>query len=184
MDSMNAKHKGSQMSFNYPIVAMAHYNQWQNNNLINAADQVSDEDRQRDLGAFFNSIEKTFNHILWGDKIWLSRFGDFSPPRTTSLEASLSEGGTWEEFKAERRALDQKMIEWTSKFDINTLPSEIKWFSKAINQEISRPTAILLPHLFNHQTHHRGQIHAMLTRLGQKPGATDLPFMPDVDTYL
>lgn len=184
MDSLDAKHKGSQMSLNYPIVAMAHYNQWQNNNLIDDADRVSDEDRQRDLGAFFTSIEKTFNHILWGDKIWLSRFGDFSPPRTTTLTDSLSEGGTWQEFKAERRALDQKTIEWATEFDMAKLPSEITWFSKAINQEISRPTAILVPHLFNHQTHHRGQIHAMLTRLGQKPSDTDIPFMPNVENLL
>lgn len=172
------------MSFHYPILAMAHYNQWQNNNLIHATSALSPQDRQRDLGAFFNSIEKTFNHVLWGDKIWLSRFGDFAPPRTTTLKGSLAEGGTWEEFKAERCALDQKIIEWAAQFDLDTLPQKIKWFSKAINKEISRPTAILLPHFFNHQTHHRGQIHAMLTRLGQKPGDTDLPFMPDIEAFL
>lgn len=169
------------MKLDYPLAEMAHYNQWQNQNLINAANQLTSEQRQRDLGAFFHSIEKTFSHILWGDKIWLSRFGDFHPPDAKNLKDSLHEGGPWEDFIAERAALDIKIINWTTDLKIEDLPKSLTWFSKAVDREVTQPISILLPHLFNHQTHHRGQIHAMLTRLGKVPAATDLPFMPPID---
>jgi uncharacterized damage-inducible protein DinB len=56
---------------------------------------------------------------------------------------------------------------------------DLTWFSGAMGKQMSKSKMLLVPHFFNHQTHHRGQIHAMLTAAGVKPGATDLAFMPD-----
>jgi uncharacterized damage-inducible protein DinB len=55
---------------------------------------------------------------------------------------------------------------------------DLGWFSGAMGREVTKPKALLVLHMFNHQTHHRGQIHAMLTTAGARPGDTDIPFMP------
>jgi uncharacterized damage-inducible protein DinB len=59
-----------------------------------------------------------------------------------------------------------------------SLAGELTWFSGAIKAEVRKPKWLLVTHMFNHQTHHRGQVHCMLTQAGSKPGDTDLPFTP------
>ncbi|MEZ5861079.1 MAG: DinB family protein [Geminicoccaceae bacterium] len=70
------------------------------------------------------------------------------------------------------------LLEWARGLDPGWLAGELSWHSGAIGREVTRPRALLVAHLFNHQTHHRGQVHAMLTAAGAKTGPTDLPFMP------
>ena len=59
---------------------MARYNRWQNANLYGVADALPDEERRRERGAFFGSIHKTLSHLLWADRIWMSRFTDVPKP--------------------------------------------------------------------------------------------------------
>ena len=56
------------------VQRMARYNRWQNRNLYGVADTLSDDERRRERGAFFGSIHKTLSHLLWADRIWMSRF--------------------------------------------------------------------------------------------------------------
>ena len=73
-------------------LAMARYNLWQNENLLNAADGLSPEERARDRGAFFGSIQKTFSHVLWGDMMWMSRFaGTARPPGGLAESVGLAD---------------------------------------------------------------------------------------------
>jgi uncharacterized damage-inducible protein DinB len=65
-------------------------------------------------------------------------------------------------------------VTWSEKLDPAWLQADLTWYSGAAGREISRPRWLLVTHFFNHQTHHRGQVHGMLTRLGAKPEATDL----------
>ncbi|RMC36455.1 DinB family protein [Paracoccus alkanivorans] len=159
-------------------LAMARYNLWQNENLLNAADGLSPEERARDRGAFFGSIHKTFSHVLWGDMMWMSRFaGTARPPG--GLAESVGLADDWPAFREKRRELDELILQWAHEVPSEWFEGELNWFSGAIGRELSKPKKMLVLQMFNHQTHHRGQIHAMLTAAGIKPGDTDVPLMPE-----
>jgi uncharacterized damage-inducible protein DinB len=155
---------------------MARYNQWQNRSLYTAADQLSDADRKRDQGAFWGSIHGTLNHLVWGDQNWLHRFAG-TPRPTKPIKESAGMFELWEDLKRERETFDETIIGWADTLDPEWLAGDITWFSGAMGREMSRQRWKIITHFFNHQTHHRGQVHAMLTRLRAKPEDTDLMLM-------
>jgi uncharacterized damage-inducible protein DinB len=157
---------------------MARYNRWQNRNLYGAADGLSDDERRRDRGAFFGSIHKTLSHLLWADRIWLSRFSDVPPP-SGGIPGSATLYPDWEGLKRERAEFDDTIIAWTDEIAPNWLDGDLTWLSAAVRREVTKPKWQLVSHFFNHQTHHRGQVHAMLTQAGAKPHDTDLFLMPE-----
>ena len=157
---------------------MARYNRWQNRSLYREADGISESERQLDRGAFFGSIQQTLSHILWGDTMWMSRLDGWSPP-----DARISKGGQfiidWDDLKAARVAADAKIADWAGRITDDELGSDFSWQTSFEKTDMTHPFSLLVVHVFNHQTHHRGQVHAMLTAAGAKPDPTDLPFMPD-----
>lgn len=155
---------------------MARYNRWQNENLYGAADALPDEARRADLGAFFGSVHATLSHLAWGDGTWMSRFAGRRPP-PGRIADSPSLYADWEALKAERRSLDADILSWAERVEDGWLAGDLTWFSGAAGREVTRPVGALVVHFFNHQTHHRGQVHALLTRSGAKPGDTDLFLM-------
>jgi uncharacterized damage-inducible protein DinB len=161
------------------VATMAAYNRWQNEQLLNAADGLDDAARRLERGAFFGSIHATLNHILWGDQLWMHRLANAPAPRANSIAASLTQYAIWSDFKTARRAFDHVLVDWATSLDPGLLDGELHWFSGAMGHDMRKPRWLLLTHMFNHQTHHRGQVHAMLTAAGAKLGATDLPFMPE-----
>ncbi len=162
------------------VRTMARYNAWQNANIYDAAERLSDEERKADRGAFFGSIHATLNHILWADQMWLMRFGAAAKPRAQSITDGLAAYPEWDGLVAARGQMDGVMQSWADGLGADALEGEITWFSAATGRELTKPKAFLVMHLFNHQTHHRGQVHALLTGFGVKPGVTDLPFGPDL----
>jgi uncharacterized damage-inducible protein DinB len=158
---------------------MARYNRWQNQNLYGVADTLTDDERRRERGAFFGSIHKTLSHLLWADHMQMSRFSDVPKPEAAIKDSPLLYPD-WEALKRERAAFDQRMIGWADAIDPSWLAADITYFSGAIGRELTRPRWLMVTHLFNHQTHHRGQVHCMLTQAGGRPSDTDLPFMPDL----
>lgn len=158
---------------------MARYAHWQNESLIAAASTLDDAARREDRGAFFGSIFGTSNHLLWGDTIWLSRFAGTPVPNAGSIPASVDETPDWAAYTARRREVDGWMAEWAAGLSDADLAGDLTWYSSAVEREITKPLARLVMHVFNHQTHHRGQIHAMLTAAGASPEATDLFLMPE-----
>lgn len=158
------------------IDKMARYNEWQNKNLFSAADGLSDDARKRECGAFFGSIHGTLNHLLWGDQIWMSRFAGTAKPKG-GINGSTALHENWVDLKREREAFDRTIIGWAEKLDPKWIEGDLTYFSGSAGKELSFPKWFLVTHMFNHQTHHRGQVHCMLTQNGQKPGDTDLPFM-------
>lgn len=156
---------------------MADYNAWQNRSLYAAAAGLDDAARRQPRGAFFGSIHATLNHLLWADHTWMSRFDGWERP------AAGIRGGTllfadFDALRAARIETDARLADWAGRVRQGWLDGELRWFSGAANRELVRPTALLVVHLFNHQTHHRGQVHAMLTAAGAAPEATDLMLMP------
>ena len=75
--------------------------------------------------------------------------------------------------------MDQAINDWATGLDDERLTGDLSWFSGALQADVSKPMWMLVSHFFNHQTHHRGQVHAMLTSAGPKPEDTDLFIMPD-----
>lgn len=155
------------------VQLMARYNAWQNKSLCEAADQLDDEGRWRDRGAFFRSIAGTFNHILWADEVWLSRLIGTPKPPIGGRDSSTYLKD-WDEFRRLRTERDAQILDWAQAVDAKWLRGTLIWHSGAAGREMGKPRAFVITHLFNHQTHHRGQIHAMLTAAGTKPEDTDL----------
>ena len=160
------------------VQRMARYNRWQNENLYGVADSLSDDERRKERGAWFGSIHKTLNHILWGDRAWMARLADFPRP-AAGIPESVSIHPGWDVLKSERKAFDQSIIDWSDAVDDTWLAADQTYYSMATQSEWTKPRWVLVTHMFNHQTHHRGQVHSMLTQAGGRPSDTDLPFLPD-----
>jgi uncharacterized damage-inducible protein DinB len=158
------------------VRAMASYNRWQNENTYGAAGALTDNQRKESRGAFFGSIHGTLNHLLWGDQMWMSRFAGTPKPRAPGIPGSEAMYEAWTDLVHERRSFDQVILEWANGISADWLSGDLTWFSAATGREVTKPKWLLVAHMFNHQTHHRGQVHCMLTQCGVKPGATDLPF--------
>ncbi len=160
------------------VSRMARYNRWQNENLYGVADRLSDAERRQDRGAVFGSIHATLSHLLWADRTWMARFASWPKPNAT-IPQSTTLFSDWGNLKQERADSDTKLIAWADDIDPAWIGGDLTWFSGAIQREVTKPRWQLLTHFFNHQTHHRGQVHAMLTQAGGKPHDTDLFVMPE-----
>ena len=160
------------------VQRMSRYNRWQNENVYGVADRLSEAERRKERGAFFGSIHNTLSHLLWADRIWMSRFASWPKPEG-GIPQSVALFPEWQGLKAERNDSDTRLIDWADTLDPAWIKGDMTWFSGAINREVTKPRWQLLAHLFNHQTHHRGQVHAMLTQAGGKPHDTDLFVMPE-----
>lgn len=157
---------------------MARYNAWQNNGLRRMVPAMDHDEVYQDRGAFFGSIMRTLNHLLWGDTIWISRF-DGGPSTDVPPNESFDMAPTPAVWAADRFRLDARITLWADSVQAVDLVGDLTWYSGGAGREMSKPMALCVMQLFNHQTHHRGQIHAMLTAAGQNPQDTDLPFMPE-----
>ncbi|WP_424965949.1 DinB family protein [Dinoroseobacter sp. S375] len=158
---------------------MARYDRWQNSALIAAADRLDDAARWQDRGAFFRSIAKTLNHILWDHRVWLARQqGDADTARALNQRHPYADGPRdWAAYKDARAALDDEIRSWVGGLTATEIARNVTW--QRGPETVETPFALNLIHMFNHATHHRGQVHAMLTAAGVDPGATDLPMLPD-----
>lgn len=158
------------------VRTMARYNTWQNANIYGASARLTDAQRKEDRGAFFRSIHATLNHILWADQMWLMRFGAAPAPAKRSIADGLAQFDDWQALEAERRRFDRVIEDWADGLEPGSLEGDLKWLSGATGRDMTSPKSLIVTHIFNHQTHHRGQVHAMLTAFGVKPDITDLPF--------
>jgi uncharacterized damage-inducible protein DinB len=138
----------------------AGYNAWCNARLYAATATVSDPEYRADGGAFFGSLHGTLNHLLVGDRIWMQRFtGDGEVPK--SLDAILY--NDLATLRAAREAEDARIIRYIEGLGDDDLTRTIRYRTLANPATIEQPLAPALDHFFNHQTHHRGQAHALLT---------------------
>lgn len=167
---------------------MAQYNQWMNDTLYEAARSLPEQTLLSDQGAFFNSIIGTLNHLLVGDIIWLKRFAchpaqyrslhpleQTNPPDT--LDSLLYEDV--EMLQIERQALDIIISEWCDEIKEEDLDYALSYNNMAGIRSCKR-FGTLAQHLFNHHTHHRGQLTTLLSQQGVDVGITDLlTLIPD-----
>lgn len=158
---------------------MARYNSWQNSQLLPVLKAMTAEDLTKDRGAFFGSLLATANHLLWGDTIWMSRFDPsveapiVAVPQSTELHPTI---GSWE---ADRFRMDGKIRFWADGLRALDLKGQLTFYSVSVGRELTTQIDTSVVHFFNHQTHHRGQIHAMLTAMGKAAPVSDVIFMPE-----
>jgi len=157
---------------------MARYNAWQNRQVKAAAEKLTEAELRADQGAFFGSVMATINHLLWGDLLWMTRFDGGEPPKGGITE-SVGLAPTLAVWSTQRARTDARIQTWADKLHSDDLLGRVTWFSGAQNREVTVSLGQAVVHFFNHQTHHRGQVHALLTAAGQNPGDTDLVFMPE-----
>ncbi|MEH6652083.1 MAG: DinB family protein [Motiliproteus sp.] len=171
------------MDYRSHFLLLADYNLRMNNQLFDAARTLTADEVCSDMGAFFDSILGTLNHLIVGDLIWLSRFSSHSDRYTSLLQ--LSElpvpqsldhqvYPSLELLSVARTRVDSSIRQWLlTEVDESDFIKPLTYKNtKGVVSE--RNFAELVVHLFNHQTHHRGQITTLLNQRGVDAGVTDL----------
>jgi uncharacterized damage-inducible protein DinB len=154
----------------------ARYNRWMNEKLYAVCADFSDEERKRDRGAPFGSMHGTLNHLLLADHVWLGRFKG-KPYAARSLGQELY--SDFEELRAARAALDDEIEAWVGTLSQEELQGTLRFMPFSVQVEREGPLWFCLTHFFNHQTHHRGQLTALIEAAGGDCGVTDLLQLPD-----
>lgn len=165
----------------------ARYNAWINQSLLEASLSLPVADQNKDQGVFFRSLTGSWNHIMVGDLLWLNRLAKIFPilddkidnwPLPTQLDQILYKNLA--ELAKARQQLDELIIQWCDFLRESDCEDRLQYFN---SQEALRvkPLPDVMQHLFNHQTHHRGQISALLSQLGVNYGTTDFIAMPGDD---
>lgn len=153
------------------FLMFARYNRWANERLFETVANLADEQYRADRGAFFDSVHGTLNHILVGDRAWMGRF--VGKPEPLALDAIL-----YEEFEDLRRARtleDDRIVTFIEGRVETDFDAEIS-YTNSRSEANAQPLGQLLAHFFNHQTHHRGQTHTLISQLGYDAPSLDLIF--------
>jgi len=155
------------------VRTMAAYNAEMNRRLYAAAARIPDPARREPRGAFWGSLHGTLCHLLWGDQMWMSRFDGWTKP-TVIQKQSPTLVDDFDELRQLRVDADEKISAWAGRVTEAWLAEDQTWFSASVQKELRSPRSFLVTHFFNHQTHHRGQAHALITACGENTGDTDL----------
>jgi uncharacterized damage-inducible protein DinB len=148
----------------------ARYNRVANERLYDACAQLDPIEYLRERKGSFGSIHNLLNHVLLGDRIWMSRFaggGSTTPPLNSILF------DTFDELRSARAAKDEEIEAFFARIDDQFLQRQLRYTnSKGKDCVDTAPGAVL--HFFNHQTHHRGQVHVMISQTDVKPPSLDM----------
>ncbi len=155
------------------LLFMARFNTWANGMIFKSISELSETDYRSDRGAFFGSVHRTLNHLLLIDILWRSRLEDWHAENIKSFDQILYDD--FEELRKERIAEDEALIRYCEALKPDAEAEEIIFRSVLGTGE---PESIRRDHvlitLYNHQTHHRGQINCLLTQSGIFPAALDV----------
>ena len=154
---------------------MAEYNKWMDGKIYAVCGEIPDTVRKKDMGAFFKSIHGTLNHIYYGDIAWLERLRD---NKFTPREIGVDLFDDFVELRAAQEKIDVEILEWARSLTPEYLSNEYDYESNVRGFKRTLPRWVLATHMFNHQTHHRGQVTTLIKQLGIDPGITDIPWLP------
>lgn len=170
------------MSLKTQFELMARYNQWMNAKIYAASSRLGASELHADRGAFFKSVFGTLNHLLVADTIWLKRFADhpaafraLEPVRPMPHPYSLAQPlyDQFEPLQAARGATDEVIVALAAEASEADYLQPLT-YANSTGQVFVDPFGALMQHLFNHQTHHRGQVSTLLSQAGIDVGVTDL----------
>ena len=147
---------------------LAAYNKQMNAQFYDACADLSSGQLKKDRGAFFGSLHRTLNHLLLVDRLWLAGFtGELLPFRGMDEELYAE----FAELRSARETTDADIEKWAESLTQETLDAPF-------SEQLTFPAWLVATHFFNHQTHHRGQLSAMLSQCGRDYGVTDVPWVP------
>jgi uncharacterized damage-inducible protein DinB len=150
---------------------MAAYNRWANAQLYDAVGKLPPAEIEAPRSGFFPSLLKTLNHILVGDTIWMGRLDGTGSPGVTRLDQILH--AEFAALRQARTATDERIIAFVDRIDPPWLEQDLHYRTVA-GAPMTTQVGQTLTHFFNHQTHHRGQAHAMLSSTDVAPPVLDL----------
>jgi uncharacterized damage-inducible protein DinB len=155
------------------FLMFAHYNAWANGKLYDAVATLPAEVLHRDMGAFFGSLSATLNHVLTVDRLWLARLtGEGEAPDTLDQVAHEE----FEELRAARDHEDARLVAFVERLAERDLDEMFRYRGVRTTLVVEQTIAEALAHVFNHQTHHRGETRCLLTQLQVKVEAFDLMY--------
>jgi uncharacterized damage-inducible protein DinB len=161
---------------------LARHNRWMNERLYALVGEFTAEERTRDRGAFFGSMQRTLSHLVWADGAWLARLQDRAPAPAAGYGADL-----YADFAAlarAREATDTALLDWAGQLTAQALAGNLDYRAAADGRMRQMPRWVAAVHLFQHEVHHRGQLTTLISQAGRDPGVTDLPWLPGVVRYL
>jgi uncharacterized damage-inducible protein DinB len=149
---------------------LARYNRWANKRLLRSCAKLGHEEYFKPRQAFFKSIHGTLNHILLVDRIWIGRL-TAKPAPSLPLDQILY--GDFLGLKVARTAEDGVIVNAVGNLADADLARTVT-FTRSNGEKRTLRTDLLLGHLFNHATHHRGQVHDMISQTKLPPPPLDL----------
>lgn len=155
------------------LCRMAHYNQWANQRLYDACEELAETAYHQTREAFFGSIHGTLNHILIGDRVWLARIERRPAPALKLDDQPFADHVSLKRARIEE---DERMIMLTAAYDEADIATSISYRMVTRPDEVTTPLHLCWLHLFNHQTHHRGQAHDQLSQTDVAPPPLDLVY--------
>ena len=147
-------------TFKTYFLMLAYYNQWANNKLFAVLEALPETQLNQDCGAYFNSLIQTANHVLVGDFLWFERICGLQPSRYALDDVLYPD---IKELTQVRKNHDQSLIDYVQVHDQSAFHQALTYIRR--NQTYTEPLIEVLAHMFNHQTHHRGQMHNMVFQL-------------------
>ncbi|HET8708236.1 MAG TPA: DinB family protein [Pseudomonadales bacterium] len=161
-------------------VAMAHYNRWMNEKIYACCEQLTEAQLKEDRGAFFKSILGTLNHLYLIDEAWLQRFRGEPVTMKSTRDIAYE---NFAELKVARAKMDELILAFAEGITPEFSASILSMFSISYQKHMQLPMYAAVLQLFNHQTHHRGQVTTLLMQFGVDPGVTDLPMLPYFNVF-
>jgi uncharacterized damage-inducible protein DinB len=150
---------------------LARYNQWANRRIYGAVGELPPAEIAAPRIGFFPSLLKTLNHLIVTDRIWLSRLTATPDPDAKALDQIIA--ADFADLSAQRAALDARIIGFVADLPPARL-GEILVYKTMAGMPFETPVDMVLAHMFNHQTHHRGQAHGMLSATKVAPPSLDM----------
>lgn len=148
---------------------MANYNRWFNGRLYACCAELDEAELRSDRGAFFKSVFSTLEHIVHADESFMAAFSKRPMPG----EADLVHG-SFADLRAARAGLDDRIVAWAAAVVPAWLDEPVTFASQVDGAPRTVTRAAFVMHMFNHQTHHRGQVTTLLSQRGLDVGLTDL----------
>lgn len=175
------------MSLQHNLNLLARYNQWMNNNLYQLASTLTQDELLQNRGAFFGSVAGILNHLLVADLIWLNRFKQLAIqpkalqplsnlPKPTALDQLLYQD--FKQLHKVRKQIDTLFLTLCVELDEQQL-QQLLSYKNMKGDSMRKPFSSVLQHVFNHQTHHRGQLTTLFSQMGLDVGVTDLLMLID-----
>lgn len=153
----------------YPL--LARFNRWCNRRFFEWAAGLTEEERRLDRGAFFGSIHNTLDHLMTVDRLWLDRI-DGRANSTTSFKVVQIE--SFAQLRVERAAEDERIIRMVDRVARHQAFERTISYRYISGAQAESPMHLIFLTLFNHHSHHRGQVHCMLTQAGLEPEDSDV----------